>query len=51
MDLRTLLVYAVIAIGLGVLGIVLWANLHSRVRRLETEVRRMIIELSKLEKS
>ena len=50
MELRTVLVYAIVAIGLSSLAIVLWVNLHNRVRRLEVEVRRIITELSKLER-
>jgi hypothetical protein len=50
MELRTVLVYAIVAIGLSSLAVVLWVNLHNRVRRLEVEVRRIITELSKLER-
>jgi len=50
MELRTVLVYAIVAIGLSSLAVVLWVNLHNRVRRLEIEVRRIITELSKLER-
>jgi hypothetical protein len=50
MEPRTVMVYAIVAIGLGSLAVALWISLAGRVRRLEVEVRRIIVELNKLKR-
>ena len=49
MELRTVLVYTIVAIDMYSLVVVLWVNLYNRVCQLEVEVRTIITGLSKVE--